>query len=958
MRGTRYHTRRRRGRRFEIVALLVGLALVVSQAIGVIAASAGTGIGGASLGDATTDVTKAFDPSKSGGSGGALSGAKVEATADTTAAPKPIKASAGASLKVATGANISVDFVAAGPKTYNHSTGTGSGNLPWYDSRNISKTSGVVESLEGGDFKCGDLVVFFTKIVVDGGSGTRDATMNLAFTKEPTGQPGAGFDDIVLATLSPNDSNAGGGNKNLDGNESVSLTNENDNAHFQGKDFVTGDVVVTNLNAGDELVVKVVAHLGCLVGSSPTGNLQALVNDESSDNNDDTFNIGQQTVPFKKVEDIAQPGINVVKTADAGTVQAGDPIGFTITVSNDGNVALPSVALSDPLPDGPGIAWTIAGTSGDTSGLSCNIASGTLTCTASSLAAGSSFSVHVTSPTTGDSCGAYNNTATVTAGQLTDSSSDSVDVQGCRVNLTLDKSASTRSVNAGDGFTYTIEVANDGNATATNVHVTDSMPAGVSIDSATFTGGSKGPGTCDVSGQDIDCDLGSLAPGGSATVTIEVTTTERACPSVTNDASVSADNETGSTEDNADSVAVEVVCSVDLTLDKSASTRSVNAGDGFTYTIEVANDGNATATNVHVTDSMPAGVSIDSATFTGGSKGPGTCDVSGQDIDCDLGSLAPGGSATVTIEVTTTERACPSVTNDASVSADNETGSTEDNADSVAVEVFCPLGIQIVKGGPALAHVGDTVTYTLDVSLTDDVPLTDVTVTDPICASDPTLDSKEGGDQDEWLEPGETWHYSCTHVVTASDPDPLPNTATVTGTDDRGRDVSDTDDHVVDIIHPAIEIVKTANPTSIGPGETVTYTYKVTNTGDVTLYNVTVDDDKLGHICDIPQLEVGETQTCTKDFTAGQKDLGPIDNIGTAQGEDETGYPVRDDDVASIDVVLGTTVTPPPSKTPPGGTAFTGSNDILPLAGAALVLLVIGSGLLYLGRRREGGSRA
>ncbi len=829
MRGTRYHTRRRRGRRFEIVALLVGLALVVSQAIGVIAASAGTGIGGASLGDATTDVTKAFDPSKSGGSGGALSGAKVEATADTTAAPKPIKASAGASLKVATGANISVDFVAAGPKTYNHSTGTGSGNLPWYDSRNISKTSGVVESLEGGDFKCGDLVVFFTKIVVDGGSGTRDATMNLAFTKEPTGQPGAGFDDIVLATLSPNDSNAGGGNKNLDGNESVSLTNENDNAHFQGKDFVTGDVVVTNLNAGDELVVKVVAHLGCLVGSSPTGNLQALVNDESSDNNDDTFNIGQQTVPFKKVEDIAQPGINVVKTADAGTVQAGDPIGFTITVSNDGNVALPSVALSDPLPDGPGIAWTIAGTSGDTSGLSCNIASGTLTCTASSLAAGSSFSVHVTSPTTGDSCGAYNNTATVTAGQLTDSSSDSVDVQGCRVNLTLDK---------------------------------------------------------------------------------------------------------------------------------SASTRSVNAGDGFTYTIEVANDGNATATNVHVTDSMPAGVSIDSATFTGGSKGPGTCDVSGQDIDCDLGSLAPGGSATVTIEVTTTERACPSVTNDASVSADNETGSTEDNADSVAVEVVCPLGIQIVKGGPALAHVGDTVTYTLDVSLTDDVPLTDVTVTDPICASDPTLDSKEGGDQDEWLEPGETWHYSCTHVVTASDPDPLPNTATVTGTDDRGRDVSDTDDHVVDIIHPAIEIVKTANPTSIGPGETVTYTYKVTNTGDVTLYNVTVDDDKLGHICDIPQLEVGETQTCTKDFTAGQKDLGPIDNIGTAQGEDETGYPVRDDDVASIDVVLGTTVTPPPSKTPPGGTAFTGSNDILPLAGAALVLLVIGSGLLYLGRRREGGSRA
>jgi hypothetical protein len=251
--------------------------------------------------------------------------------------------------------------------------------------------------------------------------------------------------------------------------------------------------------------------------------------------------------------------------------------------------------------------------------------------------------------------------------------------------------------------------------------------------------------------------------------------------------------------------------------------------------------------------------------------------------------------------------------------------------------------------------VGETVTYPLDVSLTTPTPLTDISVSDPICDGPVMLVSKTGGNQDDRLEPGEVWRYTCDHAVQASDEDPLPNTATVQGTDDHGRQTSDTDDHLVDVIHPAIRIVKTANPLSISPGETVTYTYRVTNTGDVTLYDVSVDDDKLGHICDIPQLDVGETQTCTKDFTAGNGNLGPIKNVAVAEGVDETGYPVRDDDNASIDVVLGTTVTPPPTTTPPGGTAFTGST-VLPLAIAALVLLVIGSGLIYLGRREDGSS--
>jgi hypothetical protein len=130
----------------------------------------------------------------------------------------------------------------------------------------------------------------------------------------------------------------------------------------------------------------------------------------------------------------------------------------------------------------------------------------------------------------------------------------------------------------------------------------------------------------------------------------------------------------------------------------------------------------------------------------------------------------------------------------------------------------------------------------------------------------------------------------------------------------------------------------------------VTYTYEVTNTGDVTLFDVKVTDNKLGNICTIGRLDVGETQTCTADFTASSDFGGPLDNVGKAKGQDVTGKSVQDTDQASIDVVLGTTVTP---VTPPSGLAFTGASGVLQIAGVALLLLLLGTGILFFTRRRE-----
>jgi len=121
------------------------------------------------------------------------------------------------------GGDISLDFVAAGPFTYDHATGLGTHPQFGYDNRTISKTNGVVESLEGGDFACGDLVTFFVQVEVAGdAAGSGSVALDMSFGAETTGQPGLGFDDLVSWGInSPDD-----GNANLDGNETVSLSGE------------------------------------------------------------------------------------------------------------------------------------------------------------------------------------------------------------------------------------------------------------------------------------------------------------------------------------------------------------------------------------------------------------------------------------------------------------------------------------------------------------------------------------------------------------------------------------------------------------------------------------------------------------------------------------------------------------------------------------------------------------
>ena len=115
--------------------------------------------------------------------------------------------------------------------------------------------------------------------------------------------------------------------------------------------------------------------------------------------------------------------------------------------------------------------------------------------------------------------------------------------------------------------------------------------------------------------------------------------------------------------------------------------------------------------------------------------------------------------------------------------------------------------IQVKKvADRATAQVGDTIGYRFDVTNPGDTGLT-VTLSDARCdASTLKGPQKLAGDTDDLLEPDEQWRYTCTHKVTASDPDPLPNTVHVTGKDKIGGPsgtVEDEDSAVVDLIQPS-----------------------------------------------------------------------------------------------------------------------------------------------------------
>ncbi len=586
-------------------------------------------------------------------------------------------------------------------------------------------------------------------------------------------------------------------------------------------------------------------------------------------------------------------------------VSLNDTLNYAITVTNDGNVTQNNVVVTDALLS-PSTRTCATVAPGGT----C-VLTGTLSVTQARVDAG-----------------AVNNAATVTTTLLPTAETATSSVPVPQVSsIGFDKQAPTNgdqdgsgNVTVNDVLTYTVIATNTGNVTQNTVMISDPL----------------------ISPSTEIC--ASVAPGGTCILigTKTVTQAEVNAGSILNTASSTS---ALVTTPLTDSVTVNIDRSPAITVVKSAGPvtdldgNDADVGDTIAYSFVVRNKGNVTLTSVGVTDAKVGAVS------------------------CPVTALDPGASTTcsATYVLTLLDLNASQVTNTAEASGTppsgaavkDVSGATEtDNIPTVKTFTGRAL-IAVVKSAGAIVDidlngedVGDTIDYTFIVSNEGSVTLSSIGVIDPkVGAVTCSVTS---------LDPGASTICTATYALVLADLNAggVTNTATASGTPPSGPVVRDTSGNAVGddtptvtpiLQSPAVAVTKSAAPiTDIdinGPdvGDTIAYTFNVSNTGNVTLTSVGISDPKVGPVlCATSSLAPATSTTCSATYVLTQADVdaGQVQNSAIASGTPPTGPAVADTSGTGVgdNTPTVSTITQTPSlavvKTSPT-TSFDSVGDVL-----------------------------
>jgi uncharacterized repeat protein (TIGR01451 family) len=627
------------------------------------------------------------------------------------------------------------------------------------------------------------------------------------------------------------------------------------------------------------------------------------------------------------------PDVQALKTADKSPVNAGDPIGFTVTIKNNGTGTAYGATGSDTLPTG--ITWSIDGAANGWS-----IVAGVLTFGPADLAPGASAAVHIVGTTDAAECGVVPNTVTVDAtnesntNDITDDNSATASVTVNCPDLRVVKTAVDDTISAGEVAAFSIVITNIGAGTAYDVSLTDILPGGVAwnLDSVTIDGVvAADPGAlCTISGISLSCpDLGNLAAGKVITIAVSGDTDLDDCGPIVNSVTVDASNESndpGITGNNTDSATIVVDCPA-LAIDKDADhVNAVLIGNQIGFTVTIKNNGAGTAFSVTVSDTLDSD-------FTWSLAAPSTGWSLVGNVLSFSGNLAAGATSTVHVVAPTTAgnaSQCGVVPNTAVL----DHASIDPTPASASETVQCPQ-IDIAKGASDdLVEPNQTVSFQLNVKVVDG-PVTNAVVTDTL----PVGQTYVAGSAKSKVSPAAvfsadeptvsangrtlTWEFA---LLGSGDPsvtvtydvkiDANATTARQVNTAEvcvSELEVCVSADEDVTPQLPDIQLIKTAGTASDGQvfateAGPVKYTYVVTNTGPLPLSNVTVTDDAgtpsvagddFKADCPKTTLAVAESMTCT--FTIGvQVDTH---NVAVARGVTAEGNPVEDSDDAAVTIL-------------------------------------------------------
>ena len=391
---------------------------------------------------------------------------------------------------------------------------------------------------------------------------------------------------------------------------------------------------------------------------------------------------------------------DITVTVDDGNVNVspGDNITYTITINNAGTVDAPGLLVTDNFPAELGaITWTCVAAGGAT----CTAAGSGNIADTINLPAASTATYTVNATVVGMMNGSFDNmaVATTTIGCFSDAT-DTDNLVVPSADLSITKTDSVDPVIAGNNLLYTITVDNAGPDDATNVVVTDTLPAGVSFVSST--------GCVEDPAGVPNCSLGNIVSGGSANYTVTVSVDAATTAPLTNNVSVTSATNDPNAANNSTSEPTAVIGSADLSISKVDDVDPVVAGSNLVYTITVNNAGPSDAQNVLVTEVLPAGVSFVSST--------GCVEDPAGVPNCSLGTIASGGSAAYTVTVSVGAATTGTITNNVSVSSTTADPNAANNSTSEPTAISVQADLSITKTDsvdPVIA--GNNLTYTITV---------------------------------------------------------------------------------------------------------------------------------------------------------------------------------------------------------------------------------------------------
>ncbi|HEY6942292.1 DUF7507 domain-containing protein [Dokdonella sp.] len=615
----------------------------------------------------------------------------------------------------------------------------------------------------------------------------------------------------------------------------------------------------------------------------------------------------------------AAADVAIVKTGPS-TIASGAPISYTLVVSNAGPSAADGATYADSVP--AAITGIVASCGSPSGGASCappTLAGNDVSGSVPVLPAGGSVTITI-SGTAPFGTQSFTNTATATGPVGVpdpDAANNSASVTtsiGAAADIALTKTVDDTAPNVGETVTFTITASNAGPNDASGVAVTDSLPFGFSLVSATPSVGTYVPAT----GQ---WTIGALANGASETLLIVASIDIPGA--LTNTVAVSAsDQPDPDTSNNVAGASVNAGASADVAVAKGVDDTTPNVGATIIYTITASNGGPNDATGVEITDNLPAGTTFVSATASQGTYAGGVWSV---------GALANGASATLAISATV--EAPGSIVNTATITHEDQFDPVGANNQAGVTINGQQADLGVTKTvDDAAPDVGDSVTFTVTVHNNGPSDATGVAVSDALPPGLVSISATPS--QGAYDNLSGTWAVGTlaaagpgssailTIVADVATAGPMTNTASVSASDQPDPNGANNSASASLNGNPLADLaVAKSGPATVVPGDDAVYTIVVTNNGPSDASNVVVVDPTPAGLafvsnagacattypCTLPSLASGASATITTTYTvpADYAGANPIVNTASASATEPDPDTANNQSSASTGVGAG-----------------------------------------------------